>query len=94
LKYHLSDFDKVAFFDVQEAQNVLAWVSAPSNIASSNTKIFSEDVQKADCVTRLIKYKLSDFKTFFDAPVAENKFVCPFDTLKHRFIDFPRRPEG
>jgi hypothetical protein len=26
LKQHLSDFDQVAFFDAQEAQNVFAWV--------------------------------------------------------------------
>jgi hypothetical protein len=37
-----------------------------------------------------LKHHLSEFVqvAFFDAQDAENDFAWPFDTLKHRFIDF------
>jgi hypothetical protein len=51
-------------------------------------------VQKADFEFSgqfsYLKRHLSDFMkvTFFDSGDAENEFAWPFDTLKHRFIDF------
>jgi hypothetical protein len=39
-----------------------------------------------------LKHHLSDFfqVAFFNAQDAENEFVWPLDTLKHRFIDFTK----
>jgi hypothetical protein len=48
-----------------------------------------------------LKHHLSDFVqvAFFDSQDAENEYALPFDTFKHRFIEFTkdvflRRPEG
>jgi hypothetical protein len=95
LKHHYRDIVQIVLLNTQHLENAFKWHfdNMKRRFIEFTLDTFL-GVQKADYRVSgpfaYLKHHLSDSVqvAFFDAQDPENEFLCHFDPLKHRFIDF------